>query len=127
MHCIYMYFLNILFPSFILLLISLNLQIIIFYNLKIRKSITVSLTKAPVISLVLSRIDYCSSILTNLPLFSISSLNRVIRSIILTTYNLRIREHSSTSSYQHLPPWFPFNKNALFIAYYLLFIPQCTI
>ena len=69
---------------------------------KIRKSIIVSLTKTLVNSLVLSRIDYCSSILINLPLSSISPLNRVIRSSIRKTYNLRIRDHSSTSSYQHL-------------------------
>ena len=79
---------------------------------KIRKSITVSLTKTLVNSLVFSRIYYCSSILINLPLSSISPLNQVILSSICTTYNLRIRDHSSTSSYQHLPPWFPFNKRS---------------
>ena len=71
---------------------------------KIRKSITISLTKTLVNSLVLSRIDYCSSTLINLPLSSISPLNRVIRSSIRTTYNIRIRDHSSTSSYKHLSP-----------------------
>ena len=78
---------------------------------KIRKSITVSLTKTLVNSLVLSRIDYCSSILINLPLSSISSLNRVICSSISTTYNLRIRDNFSTSSYQYLTPWLTFNKH----------------
>ena len=77
---------------------------------------TVSLTKTLVNSLVFSRIDYCSSILINLPLSSISPLNRVIRSSILTKYNLfegiRIRDHSSTSSYQHLPPLFKFYKRS---------------
>ena len=77
---------------------------------KIRKSIAVSLTKTLVNSLVLSRIEYCYLILINLPLSSISPLNRVIRSSIRTTYNLRIRDHSSTFSYQHLSPWFTFNK-----------------
>ena len=91
---------------------------------KIRKSITVSLTKTLVNSLVLSRIDYCSSILINLPLSSISSLNRVIRSSIRTTYNLRIRDHSSTSSYQHLSPWFTFNKRS---AYRILSIVHSSI
>ena len=65
---------------------------------KIRKSITVSLTKTLVNSLFISRIDYYSSILINLPVSSISPLNRFIRSSIRTTYNLRIRDHSSTSS-----------------------------
>ena len=45
---------------------------------KIRKSITTSLTKTLINSLILSRIDYYSSLLTNLPLSSTSS--RVIRS-----------------------------------------------
>ena len=91
---------------------------------KIRKSITVSLTKTLVNSLVLSRIDYCSSVLLNLPLSSISPLNRVISSSIRTTYNLRIRDHSSTSSYQHLPPWFTFNKR---LAYRILSIFHSSI
>ena len=42
---------------------------------KIRKSITVSLTKTLVNSIILSHIDDCSSILINLPLYSISPLN----------------------------------------------------
>ena len=85
---------------------------------KIRKSITVSLTKILVNSLILSRKDYCSSILINLPLSSISPLNLVIRSSICITYNLRIRDHSSSSSYQHLHRWFPYNKRS---AYRILF------
>ena len=91
---------------------------------KIRKSITVSLTKTLVNSLVLSRIDYCSSILINIPLSSISPLNRVIRSLIRTTYNLRIRDHSSTSSYQYISPWFTFNKRS---AYRILSIVHSSI
>ena len=82
---------------------------------KIRKSITVYLTKTLVKSLVLSRIDYCSSLIINLPLSSIFPLNRVIRSSIHTIYNLRIRYHSSTSSYQYLPPWFRFNKRSAYL------------
>ena len=82
----------------------------IFRIRKIRKSITLSLTKTQVNSLVLSRMDYCSSILINLPLSSISPLNRVIRSSIRIKYKLRIRDHSSTSSYQQLHLLFPFNK-----------------
>ena len=94
---------------------------------KLRKSITVSLTKTLVNSLVISRIDYCSSILINLPLSSISHLNRVIRSSIRTTYNLRIRDHSSTSSYQNLYlklTWFTFNKRS---AYRILSIVYSSI
>ena len=66
---------------------------------KIRKSITVSLTKTIINYLVFSSIDYCSSILINLSLSSISPLNLVIRSSINITYNLCIRYHSSTSTY----------------------------
>ena len=92
---------------------------------KMRKSITISLTKTLVNSIVLSRIDYCSSILVNLPLSSISPLNLVIRSTIRITYDLRIQDHSSTSSYQHLPPRFPFNKRyayrILSIIYYSIY------
>ena len=57
-----------------------------------------SLIKTLVNSLILLRIYYCSSLFINLPLSSISPLNRVIHSSIRTTYNLRIRDHSSTSS-----------------------------
>ena len=42
----------------------------------------------------------------------------------VTTYNLRIRDHTSTSSYQHLPPWFPFNKHS---AYRILSIVHSSI
>ena len=92
----------------------------IFRNTKIRKSITVSITK----TLVNSIIYYCSSHLINIPLYSLSPLNRVIRSSIRTTYNLRIRDHSSTSSYQDLPPWFLFNKRS---AYSILSIVHSSI
>ena len=55
---------------------------------KIRKSIIVSLTKTLVNSLILSRIDLCSSILINLPLSSIFPLHRFIRYITYVgTYN----------------------------------------
>ena len=59
---------------------SANYLIILLFRIrKVRKSITVSLTKTLVNSLVLSRIYYCSSVLINLPLSYISPLNRVIR------------------------------------------------
>ena len=67
---------------------------------------------------------YCSSMIINLQLCSISPLNQCIGSSIRITYNLRIREHSSTSSYQHLPPWFPFNIRS---AYRILSIVHSSI
>ena len=90
---------------------------------KIRKSITVSLTKTIINSLVLSRIAYCSRPLSIFH-YPLSPLNRVIRSSIRITYNLRIRDHSSTYSYQHLPPWLPFNKRS---AYRILYIVNSSI
>ena len=47
-----------------------------------------------------------------------------IRSSIRTTYNLRIKDHSSTYSYKYLPPWIPFNKHS---AYRLLCIVHSSI
>ena len=47
-----------------------------------------------------------------------------MRSSIRITYNLRIRDYSSTSQYQHLPPWFPFNKRS---AYRILSIVHSSI
>ena len=91
---------------------------------KIRKLINVSLTKTLVNYFEFSRIDYCSSIFINLSLSSISPLNLVIPSSIHITYNLRIRDHSSISSYQRLPPWFPFNKHS---AYRILCIVHSSI
>ena len=117
-----MYFLILLFSSFLILLPLLNLQIIIY--LELEKSITLSLTKTLVNSIVLSRIYHCSLILINLPLYSLSPPNRVIHSSIRITYNLRIRDHTSTSSYQQLPPWFPFNKRS---AYRILSIVHSSI
>ena len=92
---------------------------------KIRKSITVSLTKTLVSSLVLSRIDYSSSILINLPLSSISPQNLVIRSSVQhITYIFDITPllpHTNTYLHgSHL-------TTALLIAYYILFIPQYTL
>ena len=90
-------FLIILFNSFIILPsydITKSENYHLFRIRKIRKSITLSLTKTlvnfNVNSIILSRIYYGSSFLTNLPFSSISPLNRVIRSLIHTTYRLYI-------------------------------------
>ena len=109
-------------PHITAITIYANYHLFIIRN--IRKSITVSLTKNLVNSLLLPRIDYCSSILINLLLYYLYPLNRVIRSSIRTTYNIRIRDHTSTSSYQHLPPWFLFNKRS---AYRILSIVHSSI
>ena len=108
-----------LFPSFTIVRPSLHLHISIFLELeKYENQLLytvikdISFTKTLVNYLVLSRIDYCSSLLINLPLSSISPLNRVIRPSIRTNYNLHIRDHSSTSLYQHFLLWFSFNKRS---------------
>ena len=44
--------------------------------------------------------------------------------MLYITYNLRILDHSSTSSYQHLLPWFTFNKRS---AYRILSIVHSSI
>ena len=98
---------------------------------KIPQSTSVFLTKTLVNSLVLSRIDYYSSILINLPLSSIFPLNRVIRSSIRTTLFCQhityvfeiipLLPHTNTYLHgSHL-------TNALLIAHYILFIPQYTL
>ena len=63
---------------------------------------------------------------------SISPLNRVIRSYIRTTYNLRIRDHSSMEGISILPHTNTYLHgchltNVLLIAYYILFIPQYSL
>ena len=91
---------------------------------KIRKSIAVSITKTLVNSLVLSRIYYCSSILINLPLSSISPLLFVHQSVHHITYVFEIISLLPyTNTYLHGSHL----TNALLIAYYLLFIPQYTL
>ena len=93
------------------------------------KSITIIINKTLVNSIVLSLIDYCSSILINLPLSPISPLNRVIRSSIRTTYNLHRYLFEITPLFPHTNTYLHgYNiTNALLIAFYLLFIPQYTL
>ena len=70
----------------------------IFRIRKIRTSITIYLTKTLFNSLVLSRIDYCSSILINLPLSSFSPLNRGIVHQSIQYYRILSIVHSSIYS-----------------------------
>ena len=119
-----MYFLILLFSSFLILLPSLNLQITIY--LELEKSITLSLTKTLVNSIVLSRIYHCSLILINLPLYYLSPQIELFihQSVQYITYVFEIiplLPHTNTYLHgSHL-------TNALLIAYYLLFIPQYTL
>ena len=78
-------------------------------ELKIRTSLTRNLTKTLINSLVLSRLDYCSSILNVLPAKATVPLNRIIRSSIRTTYCIIRLDHSTTISHQSSRMWLPFS------------------
>ena len=64
----------------------------------IRKHITRPLCAVLINSLVISRIDYCSSLLYFLSASSIAPLNRIIRSSIRSIVNIKLSDHSSTDS-----------------------------
>ena len=74
---------------------------------KIRTSLSRKLTKTLMNALVLSRIDYCSSLLNLLPAKDTAPLNRIIRSSISTTYCLTRLDHSTTTSHQSSRMWLP--------------------
>ena len=76
---------------------------------KIRTSLTRNLTKTLINALVLSRIDYCSSILNLLPAKSTAPLNRIIRYSIRTTYCITRLDHSNTTSHQSSRMCLPFS------------------
>ena len=72
---------------------------------KIRTSLSRNLTKTLINAFVLSRIDYCSSLLNLLPAKANAPLNRIIRSSIRTTYCLTRLDHSTTTSHQSSRMW----------------------
>ena len=76
---------------------------------KIRTSLSKNLTKTLINALVLSRIDYCSSLLNLLPAKATDPLNRIIRSSIRNTYCLTRLDHSTTTSHQSSRMWLPFS------------------
>ena len=79
----------------------------------IRTNITLLLCAVLINSLIISRIDYCSSLLYNLPASSIAPLNRIIRSSIQSIFNIKLSYHSFTESFQLLPNWFTYKKRSL--------------
>ena len=79
----------------------------------IRKHIIRPLCAVLINSLVISRIDYCSSLLYILPASSIAPLNRIIRSSIRSIFNIKLSDHSYTDSFQIIPNWFPYRKRSL--------------
>ena len=76
---------------------------------KIRTSLSRNLTKTLINALVLSRIDYHSSLLNLLPSKATAHLNWIIRSSIHTTYCLTRLNHYTTTSYQSSRIWLPFS------------------
>ena len=81
----------------------------LFRNKKIRTSLSRNLTKTLINALVLSRIDYCSSLLNLLPAKTTAPLNRIIRSSIRTTYCITRLDHSTTTSHQSFRILLPFS------------------
>ena len=76
---------------------------------KIRTSISRNLTKTLINALVLSRLDYCSSLLNLLPAKSTSPLNRSIRYSIRTTYCITRLDYSTTTSHKSSRVFLPFS------------------
>ena len=79
----------------------------------IRKDLTRPLTTVFINALVLSRIDYCSSLLYHLPNTSLSPLNRIIRASIRTIFSINRFYQSITDSHQLISNWFPQKKHSL--------------
>ena len=71
---------------------------------RIRKDLT-RLLKLSINALVLSRIDYCSSLIYHLPNTSLSPLYRIIRASIRTIFSINRYEHSITDSHQLISNW----------------------
>ena len=84
---------------------------------RIRKDLTRPLTTVLINALVLSRIDYCSSLLYHLPNTSLSPLNRIIRASIRTIFSINRFDHSITDSHQLISNWFPQKKRSLLLAH----------
>ena len=72
-----------------------------------RKDLTRPLTTVLINALVLSHIDYCSSLLYHLPNTSLPPLNRIILRTILSINRV---DHSITDSYKFMSNWFPQKK-----------------
>ena len=68
----------------------------IFKIRRIRKDLTRPLTTVLINALILSRIEYCSSLLYNLPNTSLSPLNLIIRASIRTIFSINRFDHSIT-------------------------------
>ena len=76
---------------------------------KIVTSISRNFTKTLINAIVLSRLDYWSSLLNLLIAKATATLNRIIRSSIRTTYCITRLDYSTTASHQSSREWLPFS------------------
>ena len=74
---------------------------------RIRKYLTRPLSTVLTNEFIISRIDYCSSLLYHLPNTSLYPLNRIIRAFIRTIFSIHRFDHSITDSHQLISNWFP--------------------
>ena len=85
---------------------------------KIWTSLSRNLTKTLIKALVLSRLDYCSSLLLNLlPDKATAPQNWIFRSSILTTYCIKQLDHSTITSHQSSRIWLPFSLKCNYMYY----------
>ena len=76
---------------------------------KLRTLLSKNLMKTIIHYIVLSRLDYCSSLLNLLPAKATTPLNLIIHSSIRTTYYITRLDHSTTESQQLSRMWLPFS------------------
>ena len=68
------------------------------------------ITKLLINSLVLSRIDYCGSLFSELKNIEVIKIDRIIRASIRLIYNINRSEHLKTDEHQHNLKWLLFRK-----------------
>ena len=67
----------------------------------ISKSANFRITKLLINTLVLSRIDYCGSLFSDLKNIEVKKIDRIIRASIRLIYNINRSEHLKTDEHQH--------------------------
>ena len=80
----------------------------------IRNYCSTNITKRLVNALVLSRLDYCCSLLYGIKNTEAKKVDRIIRSSVRLIHRLKRCEHSLTDMHQHNMKWLPFKKRCEF-------------